>query len=380
MNIRMYQKIASVIGVLLSLVSMAFTCRLLNSFANSGVESMLYIVFGICIQGGQVVCFVSACVCIWQGKPGRAIPGLAIWTGLFILSLCGTIGFFATGNAERVNMATANDSGYTLMKDRMAQIDSQIETLTAQSKDFQRRGMLTKGVIPTQSRIAELIEKKENLSQEYMSYEATPSSDAMYQMLAKFFNSDVKSVKFYMFVAYAVALDLCSAVLLIYGTGMMGTANNPNTFAQYGTETGGNGGGIGISQGGYAGINAGVSGVSAQGYHQQPRGLASQQDNPVQYGTVQYSGTGNQTEITADLLIAYIDNLFPDKPRPDNSLNGRRAVADMLKIPNKTADQIHNMLKGAGYVTVRGSKTYPNFSKDEMLMAVAGVPENQAVS
>jgi hypothetical protein len=394
------KKMAAFIGLLLSVVSTIFTIKLLTSFATSGSEQVLYGVFGFAIQGAQTLCFVYACFCIWNNAPGKAVPGLVIWGLLFCLSLAGTIGFFSVNNAQKVEQATAADSNTTLMSDRMKQLDSQIETLTAQSKDFQRRGMLTKGVIPTQSRIAELLEKKEQLSSEYMTYEATPASDALYKHLATFFGvQDTEKVKFWVFVLYSLALDTASVVLLAYSAGLLNFAGNEggNPFqTPYSTVQGGNGsgGGIGISQGGYAGMNAGIQGVSAQPQH---IGMSENTNSPYSTSTVQgYNQTavhstvpntrntvqhGSTTDsITTDVLLMYISELFPQPERKDGSLKGRRAVADAIGIDQKTADKIHFALKKNGYVRVEGSKTFPNYEQQEMIQAIAGVPQNQAIS
>jgi hypothetical protein len=47
--------------------------------------------------------------------------------------------------------------------------------------------------------------------------------------------------------------------------------------------------------------------------------------------------------------MAYIECLFPIPERRDGSLKSRRKIADELNIKQKVADNIHMMMKKAGY-------------------------------
>jgi hypothetical protein len=395
MNISYYRKAAGFCGVVLSIVSMIFTIQLLTSFGNNGAERVVYGTFGGAIQFCQSLLAVFIFLCIASGRPGKSLPAFIVWVLLFVLSLGGTIGHFCVSNSTKIQSATAGDANYKLMSDQISQIDKEIESLNAQREDYQRKNWITKGVKPTTEKIDRLMERKAELSKDFMNYESAPPEDSLYHYLAKFFGiADVSQMKLIIFILYSIALDTASVVCLGYSAGFLNFSDNPNGYPPYYTENGGNGGGIGISQGGYAGMNAGLSGVSAQPQH---IGMSENTNSPYSTSTVQgYNQTavhstvpntrntvqhGSTTDsITTDVLLMYISELFPQPERKDGSLKGRRAVADAIGIDQKTADKIHFALKKNGYVRVEGSKTFPNYEQQEMIQAIAGVPENQAVS
>lgn len=384
MNISGMRKGAALVGLILSIISAIFTIKLLTQFGNDGFEKLIYAVFGGTVQAAQTLLYLYGCFCVWNGRPGKATPALIMWGLLFGLSLVGSVGFFAVTNKTMDITAKESDSGYELLQNEIKAIDSQVESLNAQIKAYASKNIMTHGVKPSQNKINELMAHRQEVTSQLVNYQGENPNNALYDMIGRFFGvSDPERVRFVLFVLYALALDLTSVILLSYSIGIlnfMPDAAVPGT----GTVQGGfNGGGQpGLNQGGYAGMNPGVSGMSASSQHFGKYGVPGTPYN-TSIDTSQHvgtAGTADISEITPDLCMAYIEHLFPIPERRDGSLKSRRKIADELGIKQKAADNIHMMMKKAGYIRIEGSKTYPNYSKDEMLMAVGGIPGNQLAS
>jgi len=209
-------KLAAVLGVILQIVSAIFTVNLLINFAAVGWEKFVYALFGVAIQGSQGLAYIFGWYYLFKNQAGKALPALSIFVLLFGLSLVGTIGFFSVTNANMDSAAYHGDVKFSsLMTDKQAKM-AEIERLQQQSQDFADRNWLSKGVKPTEARIAQLQNEVDGLSSGIQSYQPASGTGSFYALLANFFGADAQTVRFVLFILYAIALDLTSAMLLGY--------------------------------------------------------------------------------------------------------------------------------------------------------------------
>ncbi len=422
------KRLASLVGLLLSIISAIFTIKLLVTFATNGSEKLLYGGFGACVQTAQTLLYLYGVFCIWRGEPGKAIPGIIMFLFLFFLSLVGTIGFFATTDSGQAGKAKLSDVNYKSMTDRLEQIDSQIQAvrkLLAECPATHNKHCIQ----PKFKALDALKAERAELQKSIASFKAVPETDALYRMIAEFFQGpdpayeQVQQVKFLMFVLYSLALDLTSVVLLAYSAGLLNFMGSADPFPDDGT--GRSGGGIRKSCTGQTFTQPAVSGggTVAKGdgaeqfrvwaeqqkmmqeqaerryqHTEEERRRQSEQQNALfmqmlkrledspyskeqsaytPYGKEQsaytpyskeqsaYNKIEPEPNLNTDLLLRYAEMLYPVKS--DGSLNGRISIADRLDIPYKDAEKYHRFLKNAGMVNVSGNKTYPVMEKPELL-------------
>ncbi|MCP4113232.1 MAG: hypothetical protein GY749_48175 [Desulfobacteraceae bacterium] len=399
------RKVASAVGLLLSLISAIFTIKLLTTFATNGSEKILYGGFGACVQTAQTLLYLYGVFCIWKGEPGKAIPGIVMFLFLFGLSLVGTIGFFATTNSDQSQQAKHSNINYAAMVNRLQQIDNQMGIEQKHLSECPPKW--NKNCIQPRERAIEALQaERADLGQRIEGFKAVPQTDALYMMIAEFFQGgnpsyeDVQQVKFFMFVLYSLALDLTSVVLLAYSAGLLnfigGTNNSPNPDPRgkkpiprdNNTDTR-------IDR-----IEALIMQLAAN-QQQQPvtnhanpsqgmvdnqvanhanpnnslqdkgfNGMVDNHANPSQ-GPVDNQVTNHaNSDINQATLWNYINALYPKPPKPDKSLNGKNRVVSTLGITNWEADNIHNFLKANNLVRVIGTKTFPCMEKHELLAMI----------
>lgn len=413
-----YQTMASFVSLLLAVVSAIFTCQLLITFGNTGIQKVIYVVFGVGIQATQTICFAIGCYLYVTGHGRKALPGFALWLLLFVLSITGTIGFFTVGNKQHIESTSKNsstlselDSEVARRKEMTAQeikaIDSQIAELQKQAEGFQKRMIMTKGYIPAMQRIDDLSKRKDALIADLNGYSdkaistkqtfvELPASEELYTSLAGFFGCQASEIKLFLYVAYGIALDLSTALLLAYSFGMIGKETavydgepvrirNNNLPESQSEITSGD---KDINElrrileqieraGAAAAMNQAVKDiktpiipvVSAD----EPvfSGMPEESVNPVQYSTVQAEEHETDfrpgSEIAKGKAVAYIFDLFTTGRE---HLKGRRQIADTIGINQNEADTIHAYLKKEGLLKVDGMKSFPLKSRDEMVAHV----------
>ncbi len=232
----------------------------------------------------------------------------------------------------------------------------------------------------------------------------------MFHRIGEFFGVEADAVKLTIWLCYGLALDLCSACLLCYGSSTLidsALSRQPKT-AQH--STGGGGGGqystaqeIGPNDRpiGYLAVGAdgGVLGTVSKPVQHTPvpvpasTVLAGTQHSTVQdtvqhrekepiRDTVQDKTAQAKPDMTAqhdstlpastDVLTGWIKTGF-SAGYPDESWMGRNKIRDIVGLTSTQADKIHRWLKEQGLIRVKSQKTFPCFDQAEMLAKVGGV-------
>ncbi len=208
------------VGLLASLVSTWFSVELYTSFASTGLDKMVYTACGIAMQSMQLLVYVCSWFYFWRGDKGKAVIGFTCFLSLMVLSIIASLGFFSVVNKKTTTAATQNSDVYTGMKDRLASIDSEIAGLQDQVAAYAAKGYITKGVKPTQERIDQLRQERQQVLTRVDGYKLTPDADALYAYLAEFMigkdytREDVQRIKLWIYLMSAICLDVVSAVLL----------------------------------------------------------------------------------------------------------------------------------------------------------------------
>ncbi len=459
------KRLASIVGLMLSIISAIFTIKLLVTFATNGSEKILYGGFGACVQTAQTLLYLYGVFCIWKGEPGKAIPGIIMFLFLFFLSLVGTIGFFATTNADQGAKSKLSDVNYSSMTGRGEQIDRQRGIEQKHLSECPPKW--NKNCIqPRERAIKNLQSERADLQGNISGFKAVPQNDALYKMIAEFFQGadptyeQVQQVKFLMFILYSLALDLTSVVLLAYSAGLLNfMGSGPGVSDPFGSKPGHDNALQARISNLEALLRQQKPDIEAQ-YRQQPQPICRQPDieaqpiyrqpqpqpiyrhpdntpgsdpypaknrlknihedsrpgyNPnfhmpengdntdeLQALAILQANPGlldrlnnlsdpvdnhmvdnradnhmsnqvsnlvdNRSEyLTPENILNYVNCLYPSPPKKDQSLNGKNRVVAQLGITNWQADAIHNFLKSNGSVTVVGTKTFPNYSKEQLL-------------
>lgn len=366
MKVRTLQRFSTFIGFVLFAVSTVFTVKLLVAFGGNGFEKLIYALFGVAVQSCQTLLFIFSLALIWSGKKAWAVPGFLLFGILFILSLAGTIGFFAVGNREKVDASYKGDLKYSEMKTRIAMIDKEINSCQGIISDYAKIGVVTRGVKPTQQRLDELRNEREKAYNELVNYQPTPATDALYEQIAMFFGCSKDQAKSAIFAFYALALDLSAVFLLGYGLGCK------KWFSENADVTG---------RSDYESVQPDVVQKpetvqkSVRNPVQKPETVQNSVQNPVQkHEAVQnlYKNTeanGYLDPKTKEALQEYIFWLW-EAAKSDGSLAGRKLIADKSGITNRICNKCHEYLKNKGLVYVEGLKCFPAVSKEEMLEAL----------
>ena len=317
--------IYKVTGLVLMAVSMVFTVQLLASFATNGFDKLVYAAFGIAIQTCQVLAYLH---CAQTDRP----LAMGIFAGLFVLSLVGTVGFFSVNDSRTLQQAQSSDTRFALMKERSESLQNQIQGTQGQIRDYSARSIMTKGVLPARAELKALNADQAKLHDEMMSFTPDPPSQALYGFLSEFFQCAPGQVKLALFVAYAIALDLCSVFLLSVSAGL--------SVQPVRTDK----------------TNNSSDNRQAEVVVEQPQ-ASDQKEAPALPVRTSTDNT------LSDLKQRYLDCLKAGK-RKNGSLPGQRRTADELNISNDQAQAIHQALKREGVLEVRGTNT---FFKEEVM-------------
>ena len=429
MDINIYRKASPYIGLLLGLISMAFTVKLLIQFGSTGADKGLFALFGIAIQSAQIICLVMALYYMQRGKSGYAIPGFLLYILLFGLSIAGTIGSFSANSHETADKATKNDTNYNLMLSELdgleseksgnreqlqtaiSSIDKQIAGLQVSIADYRKRFLIQNGVKPAEAKMAALQAQKadyiaqlqsgdgsgkaDELRKNISEYKGVSGGESMFHRIGDFFGVEADAVKLTIWLCYGLALDLCSACLLCYGSSTLidSALSQPKTRTAQHSSTGGGGYSTAQEIGpqdrpiGYLAVGSGggvlgrvpASTVLArpvqdtvQVREKEPIRDTKQdtgQHKTAQAKPVRAAQQDSTQPASVSVLTDYIRALFA-AGYPDGSLMGRRKVQDRISLTSTQADKIHVWLKKQGLIRVKGQKTFPCFEQTEMLEKV----------
>ena len=370
--------VAKAVGAMLMAVSMVFTVQLLVSFAKEGdiFNKLVFTTFGVAIQTAQTLLFLYYCI---QKKPFHAV----LWAFLFVLSLCGSLGFFAVGDSTQKQISIQADARYGLLMERKNTLQAEIESTNQTIAEYAKGEYFSNGVKPTQQLLKDLRRQQEETHQQLMNFTADPPQESLYGFLSMLSGErlSVKQVKLCLFGAYAVALDLVSVALL-------------GIFIQQQVRSAGgyipqNGDSVSVPERITGTDESGRSGltdknIATAGDDRGGQTVIAEKDSsgvvPVPTETVVNKGivpTAVPTESvprtstsTVQGIDRYINALF-DSQKPDGSFRGRRAIADDLGITNREADQYHGHLKNAGVIEVQGNRTFPKTDRPAALAAVS---------
>ncbi|MCP4075909.1 MAG: hypothetical protein GY744_06980 [Gammaproteobacteria bacterium] len=387
------------VGLLASLVSTWFSVELYTSFANTGLDKMVYTACGISMQSMQLLVYVCSWFYYWQGKKSRAVIGFTCFISLMVLSIIASLGFFSVVNKKTTTAATQNSDVYQGMKDRLASIDAEIANLQNNIATYAGKGMITKGVRPTQQRIDQLRQERQEVLNRVDSYKLTPDADALYAYLAEFTigkdytREDVQRIKLWIYLLSAICLDVVSAVLLGFSLdfdkGAISDIPDPapsrSAPAIQKSHTGQSipaispvaGGNIAKSDG--ADIqHMHIQQLSAQNELLQRRLEQLEQQafqsfkEPVikEPPVIKESVIKQKEPMSHALITEYINALF-SKSRPDGSLVGRNSIADVIGISYRDAATIHNFLKTSGFISVKGNSTFPVYDREQILAEIS---------
>jgi len=374
-----YRTLALVCGYGLSAISMLFTMRLLMSFAASPIESIMYGAFGCLIQIAQTILFVIGCYAIKQNRSGAMTLCFSLYGVLFVLSICGTLGSFSRTSKQNTQTAELSDVRFQQYQSGIAGIDKQIESCNQQIKEYASRNYFTNGVKPVQAQLEKLQADRKELLSKIESHRVIPSGEAMYNWIGEFLQVEPQQVKLVMFTAYGVCLDLAAAILLAFGCGaLLKTEEDAEFETEYypsrqvsGIIPQSHAAAIAEKKVGYISEAGNQSGVPAN--QVRTENVYAGNGNVTSNSNV----TGNITEAAAsstdkvlnlELLRQYINLLFPQRERKNGSLVSRRHIQDWLSLDTQTTDEIHKLLKRKGFIRSEGQFSYPNKTKDEMLL------------
>ena len=371
-RLKQANKLAAITGCLLSIVSTIFTCRLLASFAQDGADIYLYYAFGIGIQAAQSLSLFYAGFLVFTGRREKATFPICIFILLFVLSLCGTIGFMAVGNDKQKVTATHSSDTYEIMKGRLTSLEDQIQDSQSQIKEYTQRSWLSRGVEPESIRLDNLMAQREEAYNEVTNFTPKADGDALYRALGGLTGADSESCKRALFFMYAIALDLSSGLMLwMSAGGAMGgirfrnRKEDPEDHPELTRQE---------PQHNVVPDRKFYETTSPEPLRfprkpEQPESFTSQDDQPDSEQPEQHPSTSRgldpKSGPTGDKFEEYKAAILTGM-KPDGSTIGRAAIVDQIGISNRQAVAYHKQLKQEGKVRVENQRTYPLFGWEEV--------------
>jgi hypothetical protein len=400
-RLKQANKLAAVTGCLLSVVSTIFTCRLLASFAQGGTDTYLYYAFGIGIQAAQSLSLFYAGFLVFTGRKEKATFPICIFILLFVLSLCGTIGFMAVGNDKQKVKAVHSENTYAVMRGRLTNLDDQIKHTQEQIEEYTQRSWLSKGVQPANAMLDNLITQREEAYNSVMDFKPTDDGDALYRALGGLTGADSESCKRALFFMYAIALDLSSGLMLwMSAGGAMGGIRFQNRRREQADPEydqpeltrqeppqfiGGDGENdqYEIHRKPLDPDKVYYETTSPDPVYQAPKFYPDpNQAEPAVYpeeqppystsrvGSVEPEAVSVAPEsgpgVVPETKFGQYKAALLNGMKKNGSTIGRAAIVDQIGISNRQAVEFHKRLKEEGLVKVENQKTYPLFGWEEV--------------
>ena len=420
------QKPAMAVGFILSVISALLTIKLLCGFGQNGFEKMLYGVFGGALQSLQTICFIAAAFSLKNPDRRSWLTNLlfSVYFCLFTLSIVATVASFSQTNSGNITKAMLTDNKYKLLQAELKELTAEKKNLLERIADGEKRLMITKIVKPCTKRLAAVNERSDAVRAELKGFKGNAEEDAAFVMLADFFGVvDAEKLKLFQYIAYGIALDTGSCVAFCIGAGLLTGSVPRKKDYDIPKQIGQNAPGFippaqaqpdtavldyiktlenkiaalesrsdkpvptaNKAEPGYptltvpvgrndqdtgrnTGRNTGRDSDSQDTGNACLPDVSGSGDTPSGSGSATGSGSGSGKNI----LTEYVKNLFPAEPgKPDGSLLGRDKVADLANMSNQQAKSCHEHLKKLGLVSVRGSRTFPEVGRSEMLKQITG--------
>jgi len=418
------EKYSRIIGIIMYIISVIFTCNLMLTFGSSGREKVLYLVFAIVIQSCQLISLGISLILGFIGNKAKSKMFFMGFVYLFVLSLLGTIGFFAVSQREQTTKAYKTDVKYAEMKKQLDDYDKRIAQIDKQIEIFANKGMVSKGVNPLREEKAELTARRDKLSDDLKNYTPQATSDALYSSLSEFLDVPPDSLKLGLNFAYALILELMSAGLLwfsfflkfsVLGNQSNQQVNNQTVIVNPEKPYQNN-----VSLQNPIPVNSfkesdkdlQIAWLINRMKHLESKEKSADavvkqmiqdtdlsdnskfiQKKPV-LNTLQdtdiseslrhstsistCSDTSNTTstsiptcsaDVDDSIMRRYIECLF-SKEKSNGSLLGRLQIADTLNLDNRICEKIHKALKSRGLIRIDGNRTFATAEKEQMINAM----------